>query len=64
MNLVFFIKMSGIVFVKILIWENMKYYSNFGAVWQAFTENPVLNLEAFIGKRVCFKNVVFPLLPR
>jgi len=48
----------------ILIWENMRYNSVFGDVWDAFTENPLWNLATFAGKKVCFRNVVFPLLPR
>ena len=50
--------------VNILIWENMNYQSAFSQVFNAFTQNPILNLNTFAGKRVCFQNVVFPLLPR
>ena len=50
--------------INILIWENMRYQSAFSQVFNAFTYNPILNLNTFAGKRVCFKNVVFPLLPR
>nr|SVE74066.1 EOG090X02IK [Daphnia barbata] len=50
--------------VNILIWETYAYHSNFGITWSAFTQNPLLNLRSFQGKRVCFREVVFPLLPR
>ena len=30
----------------------------------AFTDNPLQNLNTYAGKRVCFKEVMFPLLPR
>ncbi|KAJ9592753.1 hypothetical protein L9F63_015591 [Diploptera punctata] len=50
--------------VHILIWETYTYYSSFGAVWEAFTTHPIWDLKTFRGETVCFKNVVFPLLPR
>ena len=51
--------------VNILIWETYSYFSNFGVTWSAFTSKPVpWNLRTFQGKRVCFREVVFPLLPR
>lgn len=50
--------------VNILIWETYTYNSNFGHTWSAFTKRPIWNLRTFEGKRVCFKNVMFPLLPR
>lgn len=50
--------------VNILIWESYTYSSNFGLTWSAFTKHPLWNLKTFEGKRVCFQNVVFPLLPR
>lgn len=49
---------------KIIIWETLPYWSNFGAAFDAFTKNQLWNLNDVTGKRVCFKNVVFPLLPR
>ncbi|CAH1389195.1 unnamed protein product [Nezara viridula] len=48
----------------ILIWESYPYRSNFGETWKAFTRHPIWDLNTFSGKTVCFKNVVFPLLPR
>lgn len=49
---------------NIIIWDTYPYQSNFGSVWRAFTSNPVLNLGLFRGKKVCFRDVMFPLLPR
>ncbi|XP_018324523.1 EGF domain-specific O-linked N-acetylglucosamine transferase [Agrilus planipennis] len=48
----------------ILIWETYSYYSDFSSAWEAFTQNPLWDLKTFRGEVVCFKNVVFPLLPR
>ncbi|XP_023955256.2 EGF domain-specific O-linked N-acetylglucosamine transferase [Bicyclus anynana] len=48
----------------ILIWETFTYESAFKEAFKAFTENTVWDLKKFRGKVVCFKNVVFPLLPR
>ncbi|KAK9510790.1 hypothetical protein O3M35_005502 [Rhynocoris fuscipes] len=50
--------------VHILIWESYRYHSNFAETWEAFTRHPLWDLNTFKGKTVCFKNVVFPLLPR
>jgi len=50
--------------INILIWETYNYSSNFGDTWSAFTQNPLLNLRTLQGKRVCFREIVFPLLPR
>lgn len=50
--------------VNILIWETFSYWSPFSQTFEAFTENPIWNLNHFSGQVVCFKNVVFPLLPR
>ncbi|KAK6632461.1 hypothetical protein RUM44_007503 [Polyplax serrata] len=48
----------------IIIWETYLYQSNFEETWKAFSDKPVLTLRNFVGKTVCFKNVIFPLLPR
>ncbi|XP_047545197.1 EGF domain-specific O-linked N-acetylglucosamine transferase [Vanessa atalanta] len=48
----------------ILIWETFTYDSAFKDAFKAFTVNPIWDLKKFRGKVVCFKNVVFPLLPR
>lgn len=50
--------------VHILIWETYTYYSAFESSFEAFTRHPLWNLNTFRGKIVCFRNVVFPLLPR
>lgn len=50
--------------VHILIWETYTYQSSFTAVWEAFTSHPIWDLKTFRGETVCFKNLVFPLLPR
>ncbi|XP_045767771.1 EGF domain-specific O-linked N-acetylglucosamine transferase [Maniola jurtina] len=48
----------------ILIWETFTYESAFKDAFKAFTKNTIWDLKKFRGKVVCFKNVVFPLLPR
>lgn len=50
--------------INILIWDTYPYRSNFGIVWKAFTNNPILNLSLYKGKKVCFKDALFSLLPR
>src|SRR5688572_25739213 len=49
--------------VNILIWRSW-YRSNFEDTFEAFTKHQVLNLRDYIGKRICFRDVVFSLLPR
>lgn len=49
---------------QILIWDTYRYWSNFAPSWKAFTTQPLLDLSEFKGKRVCFSNIVFSLLPR
>ncbi|XP_063376230.1 EGF domain-specific O-linked N-acetylglucosamine transferase [Cydia fagiglandana] len=48
----------------ILVWETFTYGSAFQDTFKSFTVNPIWDLKKFRGKVVCFKNVVFPLLPR
>ncbi|XP_031763839.2 EGF domain-specific O-linked N-acetylglucosamine transferase [Galleria mellonella] len=48
----------------ILIWETFTYDSAFKDAFKAFTNNPIWDLKMFRGQVVCFKNVLFPLLPR
>ncbi|CAM1299512.1 EOGT (predicted) [Pycnogonum litorale] len=50
--------------VNIVLWDTMEYYGNFGDTWEAFTKHPLMNLEKWKGKKVCFRDAVFPLLPR
>jgi protein O-GlcNAc transferase len=49
---------------QIVIWENLPYRSAFASAFEAFTSHPIWNLDTLAGKQVCFKDVVFPLLPR
>ncbi|XP_013181020.1 PREDICTED: EGF domain-specific O-linked N-acetylglucosamine transferase [Papilio xuthus] len=48
----------------ILIWETFTYDSAFKDAFKAFTSNKIWDLKKFRGKIACFRNVVFPLLPR
>ncbi|KAH8409547.1 hypothetical protein KR222_008177 [Zaprionus bogoriensis] len=50
--------------VQILIWETYPYDSPFRDTFKAFSQRPVWTLSDVQGKRVCFRNVVLPLLPR
>lgn len=50
--------------VHILIWESYTYRSAFEETFEAFTDHSIWDLKTFRGETVCFKNVVFPLLPR
>ncbi|XP_052852382.1 EGF domain-specific O-linked N-acetylglucosamine transferase [Drosophila gunungcola] len=50
--------------VQILIWETYPYDSPFRDTFKAFSQRSVWTLSDVEGKRVCFKNVVLPLLPR
>lgn len=50
--------------VNILIWETYTYNSAFMDSWEAFTDHQVWDLKTFRGEVVCFKNVIFPFLPR
>ncbi|CRK98954.1 CLUMA_CG012088, isoform A [Clunio marinus] len=50
--------------VNILIWESYIYSSPFSRAFEVFSENPIWDLNTYRGKVVCFKNLVFPLLPR
>lgn len=50
--------------VNILIWESYTYVSSFSQTFEAFTENPIWDLNTFKGQVVCFKNLVMPLPPR
>lgn len=50
--------------VHILIWETYTYRSTFEDTFEAFTDHSIWDLKTFRGETVCFKNIVFPLLPR
>ncbi|KAK4307587.1 hypothetical protein Pmani_020654 [Petrolisthes manimaculis] len=49
---------------QVLVWTTYQYRTNFAPAFTAFTENPIWNLKDVSGKRVCFREVMFPLLPR
>ncbi|XP_073827085.1 EGF-domain O-GlcNAc transferase [Musca autumnalis] len=49
---------------QVIVWETYPYDSPFRETFKAFSTNPVWTLDQVKGKRVCFRNVVFPLLPR
>ncbi|XP_067626154.1 EGF domain-specific O-linked N-acetylglucosamine transferase [Eurosta solidaginis] len=49
---------------RILIWETYPYDSPFSETFKAFSDKRVWTLNDVKGKRVCFRNVVLPLLPR
>lgn len=50
--------------INILIWETYTYDSPFAETFKVFTQNPIMTLNDVQGERVCFRNVVLPLLPR
>lgn len=49
---------------QIIVWETYPYDSPFRETFRAFSDNPVWTLDQVKGKRICFRNVVMPLLPR
>ncbi|XP_058979914.1 EGF domain-specific O-linked N-acetylglucosamine transferase [Musca domestica] len=49
---------------QVIVWETYPYDSPFRDTFKAFSTNPVWTLDQVKGKRICFRNVVFPLLPR
>ncbi|XP_065185090.1 EGF domain-specific O-linked N-acetylglucosamine transferase-like [Sycon ciliatum] len=52
--------------VQIIDWDTSDYPNNdlFEQTWDAFTKRKVKRLTDYGGKRVCFNEVLFPLLPR
>ncbi|XP_064013133.1 EGF domain-specific O-linked N-acetylglucosamine transferase isoform X2 [Pogoniulus pusillus] len=52
--------------VNIVMWDTSLYgYGDlFSETWKAFTDYEIIHLKTFDSKRVCFKEVVFSLLPR
>jgi len=52
--------------VNIVMWDTSTkpYRDLFEATWAAFSKNPIVPLASFDGKRVCFDQFVFGLLPR
>ena len=49
---------------QVLLLENIPYRSAFSPTWSAFTSLPLMDLNSVAGKKVCLKEVMFPLLPR
>ncbi|XP_059152195.1 EGF domain-specific O-linked N-acetylglucosamine transferase-like [Physella acuta] len=52
--------------VNIIMWDTspLPYGDFFSVTWKAFTDHPVIALKDLDGKKVCFKDAVFPLLAR
>ncbi|KAJ7998974.1 hypothetical protein DPEC_G00210560 [Dallia pectoralis] len=52
--------------VYILMWDTSVYgYGDlFSETWKAFSDHDIIHLKTFDTNRVCFKDVVFSLLPR
>ncbi len=52
--------------VTLINWDTsaMHYGDLFSTVWPVFSEYPVKYLREYAGKRICFKDAMFPLLPR
>lgn len=52
--------------ITVIMWDTS--YSHYGELfedaWRPFTKWPRLRISDFAGQRVCFKHVMFPLLPR
>lgn len=52
--------------INIVMWDTSLYgYGDlFSETWRAFTDDDIIHLKTFDSKRVCFRDVVFSLLPR
>ncbi|ESO95735.1 hypothetical protein LOTGIDRAFT_116699 [Lottia gigantea] len=52
--------------VNIVMWDTsrMPYGDYFSETWKAFSKHPIINLSEYDGKKICFKDAVFSLLPR
>ena len=50
--------------VHIILWESYPYRSSFAPAWKAFTKYPVKTIKDYEGHRLCFHNLMLPLLPR
>ncbi|CAG0894975.1 unnamed protein product [Darwinula stevensoni] len=50
--------------VHIILWESYPYRSSFAPAWKAFTKYPVKTIKDYEGNRLCFHNIMLPLLPR
>ncbi|KAI0240491.1 EGF domain-specific O-linked N-acetylglucosamine transferase [Lamellibrachia satsuma] len=52
--------------VNIIMWDTSGsgYGDFFSATWKAFTDHSIVHLKEYDGKKVCFRDLMFPLLPR
>jgi protein O-GlcNAc transferase len=52
--------------IQIVMWDttNLPYTDLFSETWSAFSKHPLKRIGDYSGKRVCFKEAMFPLLPR
>ena len=49
---------------QVLILDNHPYHSSFRPAWKSVTDRPLLDLNSVAGKRICFTDLLLPLLPR
>jgi len=49
---------------QVIILDNHPYHSSFKPAWQSLTNRTLWDLNSVAGKRICFKDILFPLLPR
>ena len=49
---------------QILILDNHPYHSSFRPAWKSVTDRPLWDLNSVAGKRICFTDLLLPLLPR
>lgn len=52
--------------VNIIMWDTSRtgYGDLFSTTWNAFTDHPVVHLNEYDGKKVCFRDLMFAFLPR
>ena len=52
--------------VHIIMWDTseLNYNDLFTDTWRVFSQHPITRLSDYKGKRLCFRDVVFPLLAR
>nr|CAB3242779.1 EGF domain-specific O-linked N-acetylglucosamine transferase [Phallusia mammillata] len=52
--------------IQIVMWDTSSshYFDPFSLTWKVFSDNPVIPLVDWAGKKVCIHDVMFPLLPR
>ena len=49
---------------QVLILDNHPYHSSFRPAWKSVTDKPLWDLNSVAGKRICFRDLLLPLLPR